>query len=48
MNDGEVDGHRKQNINLETVLFKHFTIISCLTKTADTQKRLSVHNLSTS
>lgn len=47
MNDGEVDRNRKQNINVETLLFKYFSIMSCLTMTADTQKRPSVHGVST-
>lgn len=48
MNDGEADKNRKQGINLETFLFKHFSIISCLTKAADAQKRPPVHRVNTS
>lgn len=47
INDGEVDRNKKQNMSLETFSFQHFSIISCLTKTADTQKRPSVTESST-
>lgn len=38
----------KKPMNLETFLFQHFNIISCLTKTADTQRRSPVTESATS
>lgn len=48
MNDREVDNNRNQSIKLETFLFKHFSIMSCLTKAADRQKRPPVYRVNTS